>query len=97
MVGHFRSKFGHKLHETAWFIAIHAISKPKILKKALTILEDALHKGEKVAPEYAGFLIVLLFTKEDNKFMELNFSQVQRDFMLVIWKIQIMLTKDVFQ
>jgi len=47
------SKFVHKLHETAWFIAIHAISKPKILKKALTILEDALHKGEKVAPEYA--------------------------------------------
>jgi hypothetical protein len=49
----FPSKFGNELHETAWFIAIHAISKPKLLKQVLNILENALKKGEKVAPEYA--------------------------------------------
>ncbi len=47
------SKYGRKVHEAAWFIAIHAISKPEIVRQALNILNDALRKGEKVAGEYA--------------------------------------------
>src|SRR4051812_6051319 len=34
------SKCGHEMHETAWMIAIHAISKPALLKKVLHILEQ---------------------------------------------------------
>jgi len=49
----FPSKFGHEVHEAAWFIAIHAISKPKLLKQTLNILKEGLDKGEKVASEYA--------------------------------------------
>jgi len=47
------SQFGGEVHEAAWFIAIHAISKPHILKRALHLLEQALHNGEQVAQEYA--------------------------------------------
>lgn len=47
------SKYGHEIHETAWVIAIHAISKPALLKKALHILKAALDAGEPVANEYA--------------------------------------------
>ena len=47
------SKFGSKIHEAAWFIAIHAISRPDILRLALQLLEQALQNGELVAEEYA--------------------------------------------
>jgi hypothetical protein len=47
------SKYGKKIHRAAWFIAIHAISRPHILRMALQLLKDALDKGETVATEYA--------------------------------------------
>lgn len=47
------SQYGHEVHYAAWLIAIHAISKPELLKKVLAILEKALHAGEAVANEYA--------------------------------------------
>lgn len=47
------SKYGTNIHEAAWMIAIHAISKPQLLKSTLQLLEQALHNGEPVAQEYA--------------------------------------------
>lgn len=47
------SKYGKKIHRAAWFIAIHAISRPHILRMALQLLKDALDAGEAVATEYA--------------------------------------------
>src|ERR1700722_1398922 len=47
------SKFGRKIHRAAWFIAIHAISMPRVLHTVLDTLEQALKKGESVAQEYA--------------------------------------------
>jgi len=47
------SQFGREIHTTAWFIAIHAISKPNLLRSVLYILEQALQLGELVAEEYA--------------------------------------------
>lgn len=47
------SKFGDELHETAWIIAIHAISRPKLIRKTLDIMAEALESGEDVASAYA--------------------------------------------
>ena len=47
------SKYGVNIHEAAWMISIHAISKPQLLKSTLQMLEQALHNGEPVAQEYA--------------------------------------------
>lgn len=47
------SKYGKDIYEAAWMIAIHAISKPVLLRKVLHILEQALQAGEPVANEYA--------------------------------------------
>jgi hypothetical protein len=47
------SLYGFKVHEAAWFIAIHAISKPHILRLALQLIEQAMRQGEPVAQEYA--------------------------------------------
>lgn len=47
------SIWGTELHEAAWFIAIHAISKPQLLRKTLVLLEQALKNGEPVQNEYA--------------------------------------------
>ncbi len=47
------SQYGHEVHYAAWLIAIHAISKPELLKRVVAILEKALHAGEPVANEYA--------------------------------------------
>ncbi len=49
------SKYGKEVHEAAWMIAIHAISKPALLRKVLQILEEALKSGEPVANEYTKF------------------------------------------
>ena len=49
----FPTKFGEKLHEAAWIIAIHAISRPQLLRKTLDIMAEALAKGEGVASAYA--------------------------------------------
>lgn len=49
------SKYGKEVHEAAWMIAIHSISKPALLKKVLYILEKALQAGEPVANEYTKF------------------------------------------
>jgi hypothetical protein len=46
------SQYGKEVHEAAWMIAIHAISKPDLLRKVLQILEKALQAGEPVANEY---------------------------------------------
>jgi hypothetical protein len=45
--------FGKDVHEAAWLIAIHAISKPGMLKSTLQLLEQALQAGQPVAEEYA--------------------------------------------
>jgi len=47
------SKWGQQIHEAAWLIAIHAISKPDILRSALHELQKALSNGEFVAEQYA--------------------------------------------
>lgn len=47
------SKCGPQAHEAAWFIAIHNIGHPPMLKNALRILKTALDAGEPVAQEYA--------------------------------------------
>jgi len=47
------SRWGKDVHEAAWLIAIHAISKPDILRGALHALEKALNQGELVAEQYA--------------------------------------------
>ncbi len=49
------SKYGKEIHEAAWMIAIHAISKPALLRKVLQILEEALKAGEPVANKYTKF------------------------------------------
>ena len=47
------SKWGQEIHEAAWLIAIHAISRPNILRRALYALKKALNDGELVAEQYA--------------------------------------------
>ncbi len=47
------SKYGKKVHEAAWLIAIHAISKPDVLRNALRLLKAALDQNEQVATHYA--------------------------------------------
>lgn len=49
------SKYSKEIHEAAWMIAIHAISRPTLMKRVLNILEQALQSGQPVANEYAKF------------------------------------------
>jgi hypothetical protein len=49
----FPSRYGEQIHEAAWIIAIHAISRPSLVKAVLHMLEQGLYKGECVAQEYA--------------------------------------------
>lgn len=47
------SKYGIALHESAWWIAAHAISLPHVQRYALQLLTEAYMSGETVGPEYA--------------------------------------------
>lgn len=47
------SKWGQEIHEAAWLIAIHTISRPDVLRRALHELKRALDDGELVAEQYA--------------------------------------------
>lgn len=49
------STSAREIYQAAWFIAIHAISKPILLKQVFTLLQKALQDGEPVAQEYARF------------------------------------------
>ncbi len=47
------SKYDFKVHKAAWLIAIHAISKPHVMRRALQNLEQELKHGQPVQNEYA--------------------------------------------
>lgn len=47
------SKYGAEIHEAAWMIAIHAISKPNLLRRVMQLLKHELEAGKPVAEQYA--------------------------------------------
>src|SRR5581483_3043519 len=51
----FEKDYGKEVHEAAWFIAIHAISRPQLIKKVAQILHDALAFGAISGKYYANF------------------------------------------
>lgn len=47
----FPKEYGQKAHKAAWFIAIHAISRPALIKKVAQIMHDAF-KVKKISGKY---------------------------------------------
>lgn len=51
----FPQDYSEEVHEAAWFIAIHAISKPSLIKKVARIMYDAWKSGKISGKYYANF------------------------------------------
>lgn len=51
----FPAQYGVEAHEAAWFIAIHAISRPDFIKKVAAILKAAWQEGKIPGKYYANF------------------------------------------
>jgi len=51
----FEKDYGIEAHEAAWFIAIHAISRPDLIKKVAKIMHDAWKAGKISGKYYANF------------------------------------------
>lgn len=49
------AEYGKKAHKAAWFIAIHAIAHPDLIKKVARILETALKNDQLPGKYYANF------------------------------------------
>ena len=51
----FPQDYSEEVHEAAWFIAIHAISRPALIKKVAHIMHDAYKAGKISGKYYANF------------------------------------------
>jgi len=51
----FPQDYSKEAHEAAWFIAIHAISRPKLIKKVAVLMHDAYKSGKISGRYYANF------------------------------------------
>lgn len=51
----FPDEYGIEAHEAAWFIAIHAISRPHLIKKIAQLMHDGWKAGKIPGNYYANF------------------------------------------
>lgn len=51
----FPQDYGKEVHEAAWFIAIHAVSRPALIKRVAVLMHDAYKAGKIPGNYYANF------------------------------------------